>query len=141
PLRFLDEAARILHPGGRVAMLEPWITPASFMLYRYLHHEGCRLGVDLARPFAEERKAALDGNPAIPYLMLRQVHQGTTPMRLVRLETFVGLPYLVTFGFKRARPVPGPLVRLAHAAEPAVHPLRRILATRALLVLERAADG
>ena len=39
PLEFMAEAARVLKPAGRLAMIEPWITPLSFLLYRYLHHE------------------------------------------------------------------------------------------------------
>ena len=50
PLDFLSEAARVLKPGGRLAMVEPWITAPSWVLYRYFHHEECRLGVDVARP-------------------------------------------------------------------------------------------
>jgi hypothetical protein len=29
------EAARVLRPGGRIAMIESWITVPSFVLYRY----------------------------------------------------------------------------------------------------------
>ncbi len=119
PLDFLAEAARVLQPRGRVAMIEPWITPSSWVLYRYFHHEDCRLGVDLTRPFGGDDKAALDGNAAIPYL--------------------IGLPYLVTFGFKVERPLPPALQRLARLGEATLDPLRRWLATRTLVVLEKPA--
>ena len=33
PLDFLAEAARALTPGGRIAMVEPWITLPSWILY------------------------------------------------------------------------------------------------------------
>jgi hypothetical protein len=36
-------------------MVEPWITLPSWILYRFFHHEECRLGVDVARPFAFTR--------------------------------------------------------------------------------------
>jgi SAM-dependent methyltransferase len=39
PHRFLAEAARCLRPGGRLAMLEPWVTAWSRFVYRRLHHE------------------------------------------------------------------------------------------------------
>lgn len=37
--RFLAECARCLVPGGRIVMWEPWVTPWSRCVYRYLHHE------------------------------------------------------------------------------------------------------
>jgi SAM-dependent methyltransferase len=139
PLDFLAEAARVLQPRGRVAMIEPWITPPSWVLYRYFHHEDCRLGVDLTRPFDGDDKAALDGNAAIPYLTLARVREGRLPLRLLSAEPFIGLPYLVTFGFKVERPLPQAFQRLARLGEAILDPLRRWLATRTLVVLEKPA--
>jgi SAM-dependent methyltransferase len=39
PHLFLDEAARVLQPGGRVLAIEPYVTPGSFLAYRLMHHE------------------------------------------------------------------------------------------------------
>ena len=37
--RFLTEAARCVKTGGVIAMIEPWNTPWSRLIYRHLHHE------------------------------------------------------------------------------------------------------
>lgn len=37
--RFLREASRTLRPGGRIVMIEPWVTPWSRFVYGHLHHE------------------------------------------------------------------------------------------------------
>jgi len=139
PLDFLFEAARVLKPGGRLAMVEPWITPPSWVLYRYFHHEECRLGVDVARPFGSDPKAALDGNAAIPYLLLARLRGTGLPHHLVKAEPFVGLPYLATFGFKVGRPLPGLFQALARSGETALRPLARWVATRIFVVLEKPA--
>ena len=113
PLDFLSEAARVLKPGGRLAMVEPWITAPSWVLYRFFHHEECRLGVDVARPFDSDAKAALDGNAAIPVpRSWPRLREAGLPLHLVRAEPFVGLPYLATFGFKVGRPLPALLPEL-----------------------------
>jgi len=36
---FLSETSRCLVPGGKILMVEPWITPWSRLVYTYLHHE------------------------------------------------------------------------------------------------------
>jgi SAM-dependent methyltransferase len=139
PLQFVAEAARVLKPGGRVAMVEPWITPASWVLYRFLHHEECRMGADVACPFGAGPKGPLDGNAAIPRLLLRRLEREPAALRVRLREPFVGLPYLATLGFKLGRPLPSVVTALARAAEHVVQPLARILATRIVLVLEKDA--
>ena len=141
PLDFMAEAARVLRPGGRLAMVEPWITPASFLLYRFFHHEDCRLGIDVAQPFVDPGKRALDGNSAIPRLVLRRWRRRGGPLRLIRSRTFVGLPYLLTFGFQRARPLPRALGAVAHVLERATVPLRPLAASRILAVWEKSPHG
>lgn len=39
PGRFFAEAARCVQLGGVVAMIEPWVTPWSRLVYTNLHHE------------------------------------------------------------------------------------------------------
>jgi len=141
PLEFLAEAGRILHPGGRLAMIEPWITVPSYLLYRYFHHEDCSLAVDVRRPFGEVGKEAFDGNAAIPFKLLKQCQSGAPALCLLQAEPFLGLPYLATLGFKRARPIPQTLLGMARVCERFLSPLRKFVATRILIVWEHANEG
>jgi len=141
PLEFLAEAGRILHPGGRLAMIEPWITVPSYLLYRYFHHEDCSLKVDLRRPFNDLGKTAFDGNAAIPFKLLKQSKAGVPPLRLIQADPFLGLPYLATLGFRSARPVPQTLIRIAEACERLLSPVTKLGATRIKLVWEKALQG
>lgn len=52
-------------------MIETWITPASYILYRYFHHKECKLHIEIDSPFDFMEKKAFDGNATIPYKLVR----------------------------------------------------------------------
>jgi hypothetical protein len=142
PLNFMSEASRVLRPGGVVAMIEPWITPASYLLYRYFHHEDCTMQIDIRSPFESAHKKAFDGNATIPYNLVRHCLQMTSPpLQLVCLRAFLGLPYLATLGFKRTRPLPSSLITAARTCEKLLGPIGRWNATRALIVWKKPSPG
>jgi hypothetical protein len=141
PLNFIDEAARVLAPGGVVAMIEPWISPASYLMYRYFHHEDCTLRIDIKQPFRSTGKMAFDGNATIPYNLVRHYRKQPSqmPLHLVRVEPFLALPYLATLGFKRSLPVPSGLINAASSIEKVLGGLGRLNATRAVLLWQKPA--
>jgi SAM-dependent methyltransferase len=116
PLRFLAEAARCLRPGGRLALIEPWLTPFSRFIYRHFHQEDFDPSAD---PFTGRSvdgamatsKDPMHGNQALPYLLFgpdREKTLGHIPgLRLERLEPFGGITYLLSFGFKSISLAPG----------------------------------
>ena len=55
PLDFLSETARVLNSAGVVVMIEPWITPASYLLYRYFHHRGLHVENRYPPPLSNRR--------------------------------------------------------------------------------------
>ncbi len=147
PMTFLLEAQRILVPGGRLILVEPWVTPFSYFIYRYFHQEDCDLS---ARPWelAEARvtagKKAFDGNQAIPYLLFGLRHRSQTLGALSTLtplviEPFCLFAYLLSMGFKPISLLPTSLYPAISKIEKASMPLwRRFAALRVLLVLEKS---
>lgn len=148
PLEFLREAARVLIPGGRLILVEPWITPFSWFLFRFLHQERCDLSETpwlSSEKGSSAEKPAFDGNQAIPYLMFGSHHRSETlkalrQLQLVALERFCLFTYLLSGGFNHASLLPESLYPLLAKFEHATLPLWRSLAAlRVLLVLQKNA--
>ena len=140
PARFLAEAARTLLPGGRVVMIEPWVGLAGRLLYRYVHHEECDLGVDPAAPWNRADKDHMQGNVALPYLYFRPGgHLGAldVPLRVVRREPFAALPWLLSGGFQPFSLLAPSLATAAHALDRMLSTVPALTATRCTLILER----
>ena len=139
PAAFFSEAARVLGPGGRLALVEPWISPLSWPIYRFLHEEDCRLGVDPWRPFPAD-KAGFDGDAALPWRIVRDARAEDWrrfrlgPPRITRLNAFA---YLLSLGFRQASLLPEALVGPAQRLDQWTAPLARLAALRAFLVWER----
>ncbi len=149
PMAFLKEAGRILVPGGRLILIEPWITPFSNLVYRYLHQEDCDLRVRPQEGNAirsENGKRPFDGNSAIPYLLFSRDALAKTLTSLscfkpLVLEPFCLFAYLLSFGFKPINLLPEFLYSIVATLERATVPLWRPLAAlRMLIVLEKSAE-
>jgi SAM-dependent methyltransferase len=67
---FLKEAARCLRPGGVIAMIEPWVSPWSRLIYTRLHHEPFETE---APDWRHSSNGPLSGaNGALPFIIFRR---------------------------------------------------------------------
>lgn len=67
---FFQEAARVVRPGGVIAVIEPWVTPWSSWVYRTLHHEPFEPG---ASEWEFASTGPLSGaNGALPWMMFER---------------------------------------------------------------------
>jgi SAM-dependent methyltransferase len=144
PMTFLSDIARVLMPGGRLILIEPWITPFSYLIFRFLHQERCDLS---EMPWAADAaggnagKMAFDGNQAIPYLLFGPKHRADTleslpALKLVALEPFCLFAYLLSGGFKPMNLLPEFLYGAVSTFERVTLPMwRRLAALRVAIVL------
>ena len=145
PLRFLSEAQRILRPGGRIIMVEPGISPVSWVFYKLLHPEPVIMADDpLTDGTPQKGRDAFAANQAIPSnLVGRDRHRlrAAFPQFTVkRAEWLSLLAYPLSGGFKPWSLIPAALVTPVLALENILAPLLgRLAGFRLLAVIEKAA--
>ena len=109
PRCFMAEATRCVRSGGVIAMVEPWVSSWSRMVYRHLHHEPFQ-------PEAPEWEFSVGGtlsnaNSALPWILFerdRAQFECEFPMlRIQSIKPFLPFRYLVSGGVSLRSLMPG----------------------------------
>lgn len=144
PTDFFVEAIRVLRPGGRLVMIEPAITLASWPFLHFAHPEPVDLRADPLDPVEEKDRDPFDSNQAIPTLLFkRKVHrrrfeQQFPKLRIVQTKWLSLMAYPLSGGFRPWSLLPARLVPFLLKVESFLMPvLGPLLAFRLLVVLER----
>jgi hypothetical protein len=145
PFAFLKETERVLVYGGRLILVEPWVTPFSYVVYRYFHQEDCELAAGLLDVGQlQQEKKPFDGNSAIPYLLfnsraITKTLAHVSSLKALVIEPFCLFAYLMSCGFKRACFLPEALYPFIAKFERVTVPLwRSWAALRVFIVLEKS---
>ncbi len=145
PAKFFSEATRVLKPGGRIVLCEPFISPISSWVYRRFHPEPVDMFADpLAATDSLAGRDPFASNQGIPSLLFfrrpgQQAFARAFPeLEVVRRERFAGLSYPASGGFSRAPLLPMALWRILFALENGFPEfVFAVFGFRALVVLER----
>jgi SAM-dependent methyltransferase len=136
---FFREAARCLRPGGRILMIEPWITSWSRFVYTHFHHEP--LDPD-APDWTFPSSGPLSGaNGALPWILFHRDRKKFSlefpQLSVEQISPFLPFRYLVSGGVGMRSLMPG----FTHGAwaglERSLQPQMNRLGMFAFLSLER----
>jgi SAM-dependent methyltransferase len=139
PATFLAQAAHILKPGGRIIMIEPWVTSWSRFVYRYLHHEPFNPEVN---DWHFRKGGALTGaNSALPWIVFDRDRQKFehrfAEWQIKKIILHTPFCYLLSGGLVFKSLLPGALYPLCRRLENWVQPLNHLLSMFATIVLQR----
>lgn len=136
---FFNDAARCVRPGGVIAMIEPWHTPWSKLIYQNLHHEPFLPGAEHWEfPACGPLSSA---NGALPWIVFRrdrsQFESEFPAWRVERIEPTMPFRYLASGGFSRLTPQPGFLFPVWTGLERLLNPWMGTFAMFAFILLRR----
>jgi SAM-dependent methyltransferase len=130
PSAFFRECERVLKPGGRVCLIEPYAGPLSRRLIRPLHHEPWDESGDWSLPTSGPMTGANMALPSIIFVRDRARYDAEFPRLPVdrfRLHTIV--LYLLSGGVSMRGLVPGALFNVLAGIEELFAPLQRSMAS------------
>ena len=110
---FFREASRVLRPGGKIVMIEPWNTAWSRWVYQHLHHEPFDPGVS---EWKIPSTGPLSGaNGALPWILFdrdRGLFEARHPEFVIAsVAPIMPLAYLLSGGVSLRYSLPGWMYR------------------------------
>ena len=139
---FFDEALRVLQPGGRVIIMDPYISVRSWPVYHFLHPEPVDFDQDplVLSPMQPGRKP-FDANQAISTILFerssRRFHELYPGLKKLRHHRLAFFAYPLSGGFEHPSLIPTLMIRPILALERFLSVLSRCLAFRIFVVLEK----
>jgi SAM-dependent methyltransferase len=137
--QFLAEAARCVRAGGRLVMIEPWVSTWSSFVYSRLHHEPFEPdAADWAFPAGGPLSAA---NTALPWIIFQRdrarFEREFPEWRLIGTRPFMPFRYLLSGGVSARGLTPAWTFGLWRGLEALLEPWMERLGMFAHIVLER----
>jgi len=148
PLRFIHEAERVLAPGGRLVILEPYPSPVSLIIYRLFHPEPFIMNVDYFENSGgapSEHRAQgehREPNQAAAYLLFYKQKKQFAELfdrrlTIITTKLLACVLYPLSGGFQKKTFIPAFMVPLARWLEWLATPFRFLLASRCRVVIEK----
>ena len=136
---FLSEACRCLRSGGKILMIEPWMTSWSKFIYMHFHHEPFN---PEATDWSFASTGPLSGaNGALPWILFvrdREKFESRFPeLSISEIRPFLPFRYLLSGGVGMRSLMPGFTHRIWARLEQLLKPQMSRLGMFAFIALER----
>ncbi len=145
PIKFLNQAHRVLKKTGRLIMIEPFPSPFSLLIYKLFHPEPFIFKTDLFSPTKSQSKTSQpwQANQATPFLLFFEHLNKFNSLfknkyKIIKKEKFSFLLYSLSGGFENKQLLPDYLFPIIKTIEKLLSPFKNFLAFKCYLVLEKS---
>jgi SAM-dependent methyltransferase len=139
PVKFFEEANRVLKYKGRIILLEPFPSPISRVFYRIFHPEPFNFNVDYFKKYIPKNKNPWEANQAIPYLLFfkqLEIFEKRFPdLKIIKREKLSFITYPLSGGYRHRSMIPDYSFPFFAILEKLLSPFKSILAFRCYLVM------
>lgn len=137
--QFFSEAHRCIAPGGKIVLIEPWLTAWSRFVYRNLHHEPVD---DKSKSWRIDGEGPLSrANSALPWILFcrdRSKFETVFPdLEIDLIEAYMPFRYLVSGGISLRNLMPAWSFPMWHWLETLLYLFRDHLGMFAIVTLTR----
>jgi len=103
PNAFLQEAQRVLAPGGRLILFEPYMSWSSYPVYGLLHHEpvGWRTPINFASTSPRPRDYYANQGNATRLFFCREIPDWPSGWNIFHAQAFSSFSYLLSGGYSK----------------------------------------
>lgn len=141
PLGFLKEATRVLKPGGRLIMNEPYPSIFSLIIYKRFHPEQFLMNIDYFK-YSLKKSDPWESNQAIPYLFffkqkLKLMTVLGNQINIKKIKRMSFFSYPASGGFEHKSYISNSLLPILNLLEKLLSPFAKFLAFRCYIVLEK----
>ncbi len=139
PELLFGEAQRCIARGGKMVLLEPWLTPWSRFVYGNLHHEPID---DATASWKIDGDGPLSrANSALPWILFgrdrSEFEEAFPKLKIERVEPYMPFRYLVSGGISLRSLMPGWSFTAWRWFEALLYPLRKWLGMFVIVTLTR----
>jgi hypothetical protein len=138
---FFREADRTLISGGKIILVEPYISLVSYFIYKFLHHEPCYSSKSW-RIKNYQGGRLTDANQMIPYLVFirdRKIFSEKFPsLEIEEVKYFNFLSYIMSGGLSHRQLIPRFLEKTIFFTDYLAEVFPKIFASSMLVVIKKS---
>jgi SAM-dependent methyltransferase len=139
PRSFFEEAYRCIQPGGKIIMVEPWVTPWSTYVFKNWHHEPFDpTAITWEYPVEHPLSGA---NGALPWIVFQRdkgiFENEFHHWQINKIKPIMPFLYLASGGISSKEILPGFFYEPIKFIEKMISPINKKIAMFALIAIQR----
>lgn len=142
PFVFFKECERVLKEGGRIIINDPYVSPFSYVIFKWVHFENCDYSNQLE---FEKGQPLMDCNLALTTIIFKKrlsdFKNAFPRLQVIHTDCNTFFIYMLSGGFSYPALIPSELFNMFMWLEKALRPLRKALASNFFIVIEKKERG